>query len=216
MAEISPSTEIMEKDIDWTSSVVVNMPVSGVELYHRVEKVEPTLLANSTLRIQTHLKLFAIVTTVKEQKHIFNPSSIYTNDADINMFFNLNADIRREDIVSIDQQVLIKNHLLRPDKIIVTGTLKIKINYLIHPVLDGLVTYFSSGAPVGSATINVKKIDGSEILSTTTTGNNGRYYFNNLFPGIYLVEAFTDSLRPEQKVSVIKTRDSVNFVLHQQ
>ena len=215
MAEQSLSTQTLEKSIEWTSLVGVNMPVSGVELYHRVEKIEPALLANGTLRVQTHLKLFAVVTTEKDQKHIFNPSKIYSNDTDINMFFNLNADIKREDILSVEHQILIKNYVPRPDKIIVTGTLTMKINYLIHPVLEGSVTRFSNGAPVGGVTINVRKINGDEIVSTTNTGNNGRYYFNNLTPGVYLVEAFTDAHKPEQKVSVINNGDTVNFVLPQ-
>lgn len=208
------TTQTLEKAIDWTSLVGVNVPVSGVELYHRVEKIEPILHANGTLRVQTHLKIFAVVTTQKDQKHLFNPSKIYTNDMDINMFFNLHDDIRREDILGIEHQVLIKNYVPRPDKIIVSGTLTIKIYYVIRPVLEGVVSLFSNGAPVGGITINLRKIDSEEILSTTNTGNNGTYYFNNLPPGVYLVEALSGSNKPQQKVSVINTRDTVNFVLH--
>jgi len=215
VSEQSLSTQKLEKDIDWTSLVGVNMPVSGVELYHRVEKIVPTLLEKGTLKVQTHLKLFAVVTTEREQKHLFNPKKIYSNDTDINIFFDLNADLKREDLLSVDHQILIKDYVPRPDKIIVTGTLTVKINYLIHPVLKGFVTRFSNGAPVGGVTINVRKIDSDEIVSTTNTGNNGKYYFNNLIPGVYLVEAFTDAHKPEQKVSVINNGDTVNFVLPQ-
>lgn len=216
MEEQSIYTQSLEKAIDWTSIVGVNVPVSGVELYHRVENIEPTLHANGTLRVLAQLKIFAVVNTDKEQQHVFNPnpSKIYTNDMDINIFFNLNADVKREDLLSIEHQVLIKNYVLRPEKIIVTGTLTIKINYIIHPVLDGFVTLFSNGAPVGGITINLKKIDSEEILSTTNTGSNGKYYFKNLSPGVYIVEALTDSNETQQKVSVINTRDTVNFVLH--
>jgi hypothetical protein len=207
--------QTLEKSIDWTSLVGVNIPVSEVELYHRVERIEPTLLANGTLRVQTQLKLFAVVSNEKEQKHLFNPAKIYTNDMDINMFFNLNTDIRREDILSVDHQVLVKNYVPRPDKIIVSGTLTVTIRYMIHPVLEGSVKRFSNGTPVGGITINVRRINSEEIVSTTSTGANGKYYFNNLPPGVYLVEAFTNPDKPEQKVSVITTRDTVNFVLHQ-
>jgi len=208
------STQSLEKTMDWTSLVGVNMPVSDVKLYHRVEKIEPTLLANGTLRVQTKLKLFAVVTSENEQQYLFNPGKIYTNDMDITMFFNLNADIKREDILSVEHQVLIKNYVPRPDKIVVFGTLTIKIYYVVHPILEGYVTRFSNGMPVGGITINVKKIDSEEIISTTNTGSDGKYFFNDLPPGVYMVEALTDSPKPQQKVSVINTRDTVNFVLH--
>ena len=214
MDEHSISTQTLEKAMDWRSLVAVNIPVSDIELYHRVEKIEPTLLENGTLRIQTQLKLFAVVAAGKEQKHILDPAKIYTNDLDINMFFNLNADIKREDILSVEHQVIIEDYVPRPDKIIVSGTLTIKISYIIHPLLEGSVTRFSNREPVGGITINVRKIDSDEILSTTSTGSNGKYFFTNLLPGVYLVEALNDSVKPEQKVSVMKTRDTVNFVLH--
>lgn len=90
-----------------------------------------------------------------------------------------------------------------------------KINYVVHLVLDGTVTDFANNSPINGATVNVKDPESSEIKATANTGSNGRYFFNNLTPGIYLIEAHTDSHKPEQKVSVIKTRDTVNFVLHQ-
>lgn len=214
MAAHDISAQTSEKVMDWTSLIPVNMPVSGVELYHRVEKIVPALLENGTLRVQTQLKLFAVVATQKEQKHLFNPSKIYSNNMDINMFFNLNTDMRREDILSVDHQVLIKNYVPRPDKIIVSGTLTIIVGYILHPILEGSVTRFFNGEPVGGITINVRKIDSEEIISTTSTGNNGKYFFGDLPPGVYLVEALTDSIKPVQKISVIHTRDTVNFVLN--
>lgn len=216
MDEQSIYTQSMEKAIDWTSLVGVNVPVSGLELYHRVEEIDPTLHANGILRVHVQLKIFAVVNTDKEQQHVFNPnpSKIYTNDMNINLFFNLNSDIKREDILAIEHQVLIKDYLTRPEKIIVNGTLTIKVNYIIHPVLDGFVTHFSNGAPVGGITINLRKVDSEEVLSTTNTGSNGKYYFTNFPPGVYMVEALTDDSKPQQKISVVNTRDTVNFVLH--
>jgi len=214
VAEQSPSIDVLEKDIDWSSSIGVTMPVSGVEVHQRVEKINPTLLDNGVLRIQALLKLFAVVTTEQEQKHIFNPAKIFTHDVEINTFANLHAEISREDITSIEHQVVIKKYVPRPDKIIVNGTLKLKINYVFHLVLDGLVTEFSNGAPINGATINAATLENHEIVASTSTGKNGRYYFNNLPPGAYLIEALTDSHKPDQKVSMVKTRDTVNFVLH--
>lgn len=214
MAEQSPSIDVLEKDIDWSSSIGVTMTVSGVEVYQRVEKISPTLLDNGVLRIQAVLKLFAVVTSEQKEKHIFNPAKVFTNDVEINSYVNLHAEISREDITSIDHQVVIKTSVPRPDKIIVSGTLKLKINYIVHLVLDGAVTEFLNGAPINGATINARNLENQEIVASTNTGSNGRYFFNNLPSGVYLVEALTDSHKPEQKVSVIKTRDTVNFVLH--
>lgn len=214
MAEQSPSIDVLEKDIDWSSSIGVTMPVSGVEVHQRVEKITPTLLDNGVLKIQAILKLFAIVTTDQEQKHLFNPAKIFTHNVDINTFANLHAEISREDITSIEHQVVIKKYVPRPDKIIVSGTLKLKISYVFHLALDGLVTEFSNGAPINGATINAATLEKQEIVASTSTGKNGRYFFNNLPPGAYLIEALTDSHQPEQKVSLVKTRDTVNFVLH--
>ncbi|MCL6635571.1 MAG: carboxypeptidase-like regulatory domain-containing protein [Peptococcaceae bacterium] len=214
MAEQSPSIEVMEKDIVWSSSIGVTMPVSGAEVYQRVEKIDPALLDNGVLRIQALLKLFAVVTPVPEHKHIFKPAGVFTSDVEINSFINLHADISRQDITSIEHQVIIKNYVPRPDNIIVSGVLKLKISYVVHLVLDGTVTDFASGAPVNGATVNARSLENREIVASTSTGPGGRYFFNNLPPGVYLIEASTDTHRPDQKVSVIKTRDTVNFVLH--
>lgn len=214
MAEQSPSIDVLEKDIDWSGSIGVTMPVSSVEVHQRVEKISHTLLDNGVLRIQIVLKLFAVVTTEQEQKHIFKPAKIFTNNMEINAFVNLHAEISREDITSIDHHVIIKSFVPRPDMIIVSGTLKLKVNYVVHLVLDGVVTDFSSGAPINGATINAMTLEKHEIVSSTSTGKNGSYYFNNLPPGAYLIEAITDSHKPERKVSVIKARDTVSFVLH--
>lgn len=139
---------------------------------------------------------------------------LFGDDVEINSFANLHAEISREDITSIEHQVVIKSYVPRPDKIIVSGTLKLKINYVVHLVLDGLVTEFLNGAPINGATINAMTLENHEIVASTNTGKNGRYFFINLPPGAYLIEALTDSHKPEQKVSVVKTRDKVNFVLH--
>ncbi len=215
MTEQDPSIKTLEKEIDWTSSIGVTIPVYDATVYQRMEKINPTLLDDGVLRIQLALKLFAIVTTEHDYKHVLKPAGVFTNDVKINSFIDLHPEIRWEDIMSIDHQVLIKSYAPRPDKIIVNGTLKLNVSYVLHLVLDGTVTEFTSNAPVNGAVINAMDKENREIIASTNTGSNGRYFFNNLSPGIYLIEALTDSHKPEQKISVIKTRDTVNFVLHQ-
>lgn len=214
MAEQSPFIEVLEKNIKWSSLVGITIPISGVKVYQRVEKLDPILLDNGILRILAVLKLFAVVTTEQEQKHLFKPAKVFTNDVKISSFINLHADISREDINSIDYQVNIKNYMPRPDKIIVSGTLKLRISYVIYLVLEGSVIDFSSCAPINGATVNARTLESHEIVASTNTDKNGRYFFSSLPPGTYLVEALTESHKPQQKVSVIKTRDTVDFVLH--
>lgn len=214
MAEQDPSTDIIEKDIDWSSSIGVTMPVSEVKVYQRVEKIEPSLMDNGALRVQALIKLFAVVSSGLAQKHIFKPAKVFNNDVEITSFINLNAKISREDILSIDHQAVVKNYSIRPGHIIISGTLALKISYVVHLVLDGSVTDFSNSSPINGATVNAKDMESGEIKASTNTGSNGRYFFNSLPPGIYLIEAHIDSHKPQRKVSVIKTRDTVNFVLH--
>lgn len=215
MADQSPSNDVLEKDIDWSTTIGVTVPISDVQVFQRAENIDLKLTDNGILRIQASLKLFAMVSTGFDDKHIFNPAKVFTNDLDINSFIQLNSKISREDIISVDHELAIKNYAIRPDNIIINGTLKLKIKYVIHLVLDGIVVDFASNSSINGATINVKDLESGEITATATTGSNGRYFFNHLLPGIYLVEALTDKHKPEQKISVIKTRDTVNFVLHQ-
>ncbi len=215
MAEQDPSIGKIEKVIDWSSSIGVTMPVSEVEVYQRVEKIEPFLMDNGELRIQALIKLFAVLSSDLDQKHIFKPAKIFTNEVELTSFINFSSKISREDILSIDHQAVVKNYAIRPGHIIISGTLKLNINYVLHLVLDGTVTDFANNSPINGANISVKDIESSEVKAATNTGSNGRYFFNNLPPGVYLIEAQTDSHVPEHKVSVIKTRDTVNFVLHQ-
>ncbi len=214
MAEQNTITDVFEKDIDWSSTIGVTMPVSDVEVYQRVENIETTLLENGALRIEALLKLFALISSDLEDKHVFNPEKVFSKNLEISTFVNLHPEISREDILSIDHQVIIKNYVTRPDKILINGTLKLKISFMVHLVLDGTVTDFLSKAPINKATVNVRDLESKKIINSATTDNNGRYYFNNLPPGVYLVVAITDNHKPEDKVSVIKARDTVNFVLH--
>lgn len=204
----------LEKEIGWTSSIGVTIPLSNAKVYHRVEKLKPDLLDNGFLRVQLILKLIAIVASKYDSEHVFKPSKVFTNDVEIVSFAELYEGISRNDITSIDNQVKIKNYFLRPDKIIVNGTVNLKISYVVHLGLDGVVTEFLSGAPVKGATVNARDIENNEIIATTKTNSSGRYFFKNLKPGIYLIEAHSESHKPEQKVSVVNARDTVNFSLH--
>lgn len=212
MAEQTPSVEVKEKDVEWSSTIGVTMPVPSVEVYQRVEKITPYLLENGVLRVETIVKLFAVANNGGQEKFL-DRRRVFTNTVDINTFIDLQSDVSREDITSIDHQVIIKNFRPRPDKVNVSGTLKLKISYIAHLVLDGTVTSFVNGAPLPGITINIKKLDDSSPIATTSTGGNGRYFFKNLPPGIYLVEATGGEYETGQKVSIVKTRDTVNFVL---
>lgn len=214
MAEQNPTIEILEKETDWSSSIGVPMSISEAEVYQRIEKITPSLLDNGVLRIKAIIKLFAVISTDKEQKAIFNPARVFSNEVEVNSFVNLHAGIKKEDIISIEHRGEIKNYVLRPDNIIVKGTLKLKISYLVQLVLDGTVIDFSSRTPINGATLNVMSINQRELIASTSTGNNGKFSIKNLPPGIYLIEATTDSHKPDQKVGVIKNHDTVNFVLH--
>ncbi|MFA4885931.1 MAG: hypothetical protein WC601_09190, partial [Desulfotomaculaceae bacterium] len=139
MAEQNPSMDIIEKDIEWSSSIGVTMPVSEVEVYQRVEKIEPSLMDNGDLRIEALLKLFAVVSSDLDQKHIFKPAKLFTNEVELTSFINFSSKISREDILSIDHQAVVKNYAIRPGHIIISGTLALKISYVVHMVLDGSV-----------------------------------------------------------------------------
>ncbi len=215
MPDHSPSYEVLERDFDWSGTIGVTVPISSARVYQRVENIDLKIMDDGALKIQTALKLFAMVSAGLDEKHIFKPAKVFTNIIDINSFIHLKTKIKRGDIVSLDYDPILKNYSIRPDSIILSGTLKLKIKYLIHLDLGGVVIDFASNNTINGATVNVKDNETGEVKATATTGSDGRYFFNNLPPGIYLVEAFTDSHKPEQKVSIVKTRDTVNFVLHQ-
>jgi uncharacterized membrane protein len=214
MAEQHAAINALEKKIGWTSSIGVTMPVSNAEIYQRVEKVKPALLDNGILWVQITIKLMAVITSAYNDEQVLKPAKVFTNHAEIISFVYLYEGIKREDITSIDNQVEIEDYFFRPDKIIINGNLNLKIKYLVNLVLEGLVTAFPGGAPLKGATVNVRNTETNDIIATTTTGGNGRYFLKNLKPGIYLIEAHSKTHRSDQKISVVKTRDTVNFSLH--
>lgn len=214
IADQSPSNDVLERDIEWSGTIGLTMLISDVQVYQRTENIDLQIMDDGVLRIQAALKLFAMVSARLDEKHILNPAKVFTNDIDIISFIQLNSIISREDIISMDYVPIIKNYALRPDNIIINGILRLKIKYIVHLILDGVVLDFANNSSINGATVNVKDMESGEIRATATTGSNGRYLFNNLPPGIYLVEALTDSHKPEQKISVIKSRDTVDFVLH--
>ncbi len=215
MSDQNPTSELFEKDIDWSGIIGVTVPVSEVQVYQRAENIDLKVMDDGVLRIQAALKLFAMVAARLDEKHIFNPAQVFTNVINVNAFLHLKSRVTREDILSIDYDLITKNYAVRPDSIIISGTLRLRIKYIMHLVLEGVVLDFASNRVINGATVNVKDQSSGEIKASTTTGSDGRYFFNNLHPGIYLVEAFTDSHMPLQKVSVIKTWETVNFILHQ-
>jgi len=214
MAEQNAAINALKKEIGWTSSIGVTMPVSDAEVYQRVENVKPALLDNGILRVQLTLKLMAVIASAYDNGQVFKPAKVFTNHAEIVSFVSLYEGIKREDITSIDNRVVIKDYFFRPDKIIVNGTLNLKIKYLVHLVLEGLVTEFPGGTPVKGATVNARNPETNDIIAATKTGGNGKYFFKNLKPGIYLIEVHSEAHRPDQKISVVNTRDTVNFSLH--
>ncbi|MCL6639062.1 MAG: carboxypeptidase-like regulatory domain-containing protein [Firmicutes bacterium] len=213
MNEQNHSVEVLEKEIDWSGSIGVNVPVSDVEVYHRIERFSSEILEQGVLRIETLLKLFAVASNGKNSVTKLIKRSVFTNTIEISSFISLHAEVSRQDIISISHQVFIKNFQPRPDKIIVSGALKIIVSYTVHPVLDGTVLSFATGSPLPGITVSVKKLEDGELVATTTSGANGRYFFDNLPPGIYLVETEGGEYKAEQKVSVVNTRDTVDFVL---
>jgi hypothetical protein len=156
MADQSPSSDVLEKHIEWSGTIGVTMPVSDVQVYQRAENIDINLMEDGILRIQAALKLFAMVSTELDENHIFNPAKVFTNDIEINSFIHMNPIISREDIISVDTDLSIKNYALRPDNIIINGTFILKIKYIIHLVLDGVVLDFNKNTTINGATINVK------------------------------------------------------------
>jgi len=171
-------------------------------------------MENALLQVQILIKLFAIVSSKEENKDNISKSTVYTKDVEINTLIELNNEITKEDIVSLDHHVDIEKYHPRPDSIVVNGILKITITYRERLTLSGTVIDFLNKAPIAGATVNIKNWGGDDILASAKTNSKGLYSFNNLSPGVFLLEAVTEFHKPEQKISVIKNKDVVNFVLH--
>lgn len=214
MEEQKLFTNTFEKEITWTRSVDVTIPVSNVKIYHRVERVNTLLMENAVLQVQIFLKLFALTPIDEGNRYSLNRSTVFTKEVEISTLIKLNNDITSEDIVSLEHQVIINSYYPRPDSIVVNGNLKIIISHIEHLSLEGSVINFLNKTPIAGATVNIKDYGSGETLASTQTDAKGFYHFNNLAPGVYLLEAFTESHKPEQKVSVVKSKDVVNFVLH--
>lgn len=208
------STNKLEKVIKWTRSLDVTIPFSKVEMFQRVENMNTKIMQNCIMQIQIFLKLFVLITFPGENAINLNQNKVLTKEVEINSLINLDTEIAKEDIISIDHQVTIEKYFSRAERIIVNGTLKIIMIYKEHLLLSGKVTNFLTRTPIADAIINVKNLDNNEIIASTKTDRKGFYAFDYLSPGVYLLEALTESHKPEQKVSVIKNRDIVNFILH--
>ncbi|MDF9408490.1 MAG: hypothetical protein A4E52_00493 [Pelotomaculum sp. PtaB.Bin013] len=214
MKEQTLTTNNLVKLIKWTRSVDVTIPVSNVEIFQRVEKINTFLMENAILQVQIFIKLFALTSSKEENKANISKSTVFTKDVEINTLIELNNEITKEDIVSLDHQVNIEKYYPRPDSIVVNGTMKITITYIEHLTLSGTVINFLNRMPIAGATINIRNLDSDDILASAKTNSKGLYSFNNLPPGVFLLEAITEFHKPEQKISVIKNKDIVNFVLH--
>ncbi|OPY59611.1 MAG: Cna protein B-type domain protein [Pelotomaculum sp. PtaU1.Bin035] len=214
MTEQKTLTNTLEKVINWTRSVDITIPISKAEIFQRVENINTMFMENAIIQVQIFLKLFVLDSNTEENKYSFSQSTVFTKEVEINTLINLNTQIDQKDIISIDPQVTIGKYFCRSDRIVVNGTLKIILTYTEHLILSGNVLNFLNKTPIAGATINVRNLDNNDILASTKTDSKGLYSFDYLSPGVYLLEAITESHKPEQKISVIKTRDIVNFILH--
>lgn len=206
--------QVASKEINWYGSIGLPPGSEHVNVLARVEKIVPTLLDNSVLRIDALVKMFAVIPENNDLTAAAAMNKKMVKDIETNSFIQLRNVTGFDKIVAIHHEITVDRTSVRMERVSAVGTLSIKVTYLGYVMLEGVVTEFPGNEPVRGALINVKDINDDRIVQTATTDNEGKYYVKDLDPGTYRVAVEVEGFEGDEKVALVMLRDQVNFVLH--
>ncbi|KJS71484.1 MAG: hypothetical protein JL56_14665 [Desulfotomaculum sp. BICA1-6] len=212
MARESAMRQVTNKDINWYGSMGVPTGINNVNVVARVEKVRPSLLENSLLRVDVVIRMFTILPENRTQQGAVQKS--IEKDIDLVCFVQLRHVEDFKNVVSVQHEIVVDKVSLRMGRVSIVGTLKLEVTYLGYVILEGLVSGFPRNAPVPGALVTVKDAQHQDVLFSTTTGRDGGYIFSELSPGTYRVAVEAEGYRSNEQMAVVMLHDRVNFTLH--
>jgi len=205
--------QVTSKDINWYGSIGLPPGSENVNVLARVESIVPLLLDNSVLRIDVLVKMFAVIPENNAAANAYVNKKL-VKDIETSSFIQLRNVSGFDKIVSIHHDITVDRISVRMERVSAVGTLSLKVTYLGHVMLEGMVSEFPKNEPIRDAVINVKDINDDRVIQTTTTGNDGKYYVKDLEPGTYRVVVAAEGFEGDEKVALVMLSDQVNFVLH--
>jgi uncharacterized surface anchored protein len=206
--------QVAKKEYNWYGSVGVPVGVDNVNVLARVESIRPRLLDNSVLRVDVLVRLFIILPGNGGAADHDPVRKKIAKDIDTIVFVQLRRVQDFDNVVSIHHRISVDKVSVRMGRVSVVGTLGLEVTYLGYVILEGMVSEFPRHAPVRGAAVYVKKLDGGEVLHSTTTDKNGHYVFNEIDPGTYRVVVEAEGYEVGEDVAVVMLHDEVNFILH--
>lgn len=195
------------KRLNWYGSITTGPGAGEPEIFARVESLEHRLLEEHILQINAAIRVFAVFGGGDY------PGS-YSTLVHAAAFMRLRPVAHPRDILSIRHRVDIAKVTVRPGRISVIGTLELEVEYLSPVSLDGRVTDFLTGQPVGGAKVTLLEMEGTRAVRETTTAADGTYTFADCDAGTYRVRVEADGYEPQEEIAVLLLRDTVNFVLY--
>ncbi|MGB9804292.1 carboxypeptidase-like regulatory domain-containing protein [Desulfofundulus sp.] len=215
MAKGSAVRQVATKRINWYGSVTVTPTTTGVRIFPRVESLNHRLMENNVLQVQATIKLFAVAPPAGDLPGENGQCPrCFSSLVDTTTFIRLRPVAHPRDILSIRHKVGIEKTTMRPGRISVIGRLDIEVEYLSPVSLNGRVTAFATGQPVGGAKVQVLDMEQDEVLYETTTAADGTYAFEGIDAGTYRVRVQAPNYEPREEIAVLMLQDTVNFVLH--
>ncbi|WP_027717011.1 carboxypeptidase-like regulatory domain-containing protein [Desulfovirgula thermocuniculi] len=195
------------KRINWYGSITTRPGTGEPEIFARVESLEHRLLEEHILQVNAAIKLFAVFGSGDY------PGG-YSTLVHASTFMRLRPVAHPRDILSIRHRVDIAKVTVRPGRISVIGTLELEVEYLSPVSLDGRVTDFLTGQPVGGARVILLEMENGRAVRETTTAADGTYAFADCDAGTYRVRVEAEGYEPQEEIAVLMLRDTVNFVLY--
>lgn len=194
---------------------MVSPTAAGSKIYSRVESINHRLLENNVLQVNATIKLFVVAPSGDHSPAVNGEGArCFSNLVQTTTFIRLRPVAHPRDILSIRHDVGIEKTTFRPGRISVIGSLEIQVEYLSPVSLNGEVTAFATGQPVGGATIKVLDMERDRVFYETTTAADRSYSFEGIDAGTDRVRVEAPDYEPQEEIAVIMLQDTVNFVLH--
>lgn len=214
MAKENTVKQVSKKDYNWYGSVGVPVGADNIKVLARVENMRPQLLDNSVLRVDVSVRMFVLLPVDGEEDDGGYERKKIIKDINTTVFVQLRRVGDFNNIVSIHHDIKVDKVSVRMGRVSVVGVLSLEVTYLGYVVLEGSVSEFPRKTPVQGALVNVKELDGEEMLFSTTTDRNGNYVFTDIDPGTYRVIIEAEGFEVGEDVAVVMLHDEVNFILH--
>lgn len=215
MAENEQVRQEVAREVNWYASLTLPSATTEVDVFARTESLKPHLLEECVLRIDTQIRVFAVVKNKEQNRgEIFSGNNNSSALISMPVFVRLPNLVAFEDILSVRHQIESTSATVRSGRVFASGLLNLNVIYHSAASLNGRVTEFQHKRPLRGSQLSLLNYDDKSVMATATTDNDGRYVFSDLKPGTYLVEVAAADYETEVQVAVVNFRDTVDFILH--